>query len=97
MRVTMALTTAQTRRLAEVRAEIDQIEHRLGVSHALGDSHSSQGISATFNDNARWRSRLSILRGIRDRLEAVDAGEDVPPPPGTNLSYYQPDTARISV
>jgi hypothetical protein len=91
----MPLTAAQTRRLAEVRCEIDQIEHRLGTSHALGDSHTSQGISATFNDNQRWRNRLSVLRGLRDRLEAVENGEEIPPPPGMNLSYYRPDTGRF--
>lgn len=93
----MALTTAETRRLAEVTAEIDQIEHRLGVSHALGDSHSAQGISTTFNDNARWRSRLTILRNIRDMLEAKDQGQTLPPPPGVNLSYYRPENGRYFV
>ncbi len=93
----MALTAAQTRRLEEVRSEIDQIEHRLGVSHALGDSHSAQGIAATFNDNQKWRSRLNVLRALRDQLEAVEADEALPPPPGVNISYYRPDTGRITL
>jgi hypothetical protein len=90
----MALTAQEQRRLAETRAEIDQIEHRLGASHALGDSHSSQGISSTFNDNARWRTRLGLLRAVRERLEAKQAGEPLPPAPGVNLSYYRPETGR---
>lgn len=93
----MAMTTLETRRLAEIRTEIEQIEHRLGTSHALGDSHSSQGISATFNDNDRWRRRLSLLRGLRDQIEAKEAGEAIPPAPGVNLSYYRPDNCRTSV
>lgn len=86
------LTAAENRRLAEVLAEIDQIDHRLGVSHALGDSSSSQGISTTYNDNASWRNRLSILRSIRDLLEAKQEGKQPPLPPGVLLSYYRPTT-----
>lgn len=84
------LTAAETRRLSETLAEIDQIEHRLGVSHALGDSSSSQGISTTYNENQRWRNRLSLLRSIRDQLEAKQAGETALPAPGVLLSYYRP-------
>lgn len=86
----MALTAAETRRLAEVTAEITQIEQRLAVSHGLGDSHSSQGISATFSDNAQWRNRLSLLRAVRDQLEAKQAGEAIPAPMGVNVSSYWP-------
>ena len=90
----MALTAAETRRLQEVRDEIDQIEARLRVAHGLGDSHSSQGISATFNDNPQWRNRLSILRRIRDQLEAKQQGDDIPPPPGVTYSYYRATDAQ---
>jgi hypothetical protein len=86
----MALTAAETRRLQEVLAEIAQIEQRLAVSHGLGDSHSSQGISATFNENQKWRGQLSILRRLRDQLEAKDAGEPIPPAPGVTVSIYRP-------
>ncbi len=86
----MSLTTAQTRRLEEVLTEISQIENRLAVSHGLGDSHSSQGVSATFNDNAMWRNRLSLLRTVRDALEAMQAGEPVPPAPGVTVTRYIP-------
>ena len=87
----MSLTAAQTRRLQEVQDEICQLEQRLRVSHGLGDSHSSQGVTATFNDNPQWRNRLSLLRNIRDQLEALQAGEVLPAPPGVNLSYYRPE------
>lgn len=93
----MSLTAVESRRLAEIRTEIDQIEHRLGTSHALGDSHSSQGISSTFNDNDRWRRRLGLLRSLRDQLEAKEAGDPIPPPPGVVRSYYRPDNTRLSV
>lgn len=86
----MSLTTRQTRRLQEVRDEICQLEQRLRVSHGLGDSHSSQGISATFNDNPQWRNRLSLLRTVRDQLEALQAGETLPPVPGVTVTRYIP-------
>jgi len=88
----VALTARQTRRLQEVRDEICQIEQRLAVSHGLGDSHSSQGVSATFNDNAQWRNRLSLLRNVRDALEALQAGECAPPAPGVTVTHYIPTT-----
>lgn len=75
-----------------MQAEISQIEHRLAVSHGLGDSHSSQGISASFNDNAQWRNRLGQLRQLRDKLEALQAGERLPPAPGVTVTRYVPTT-----
>jgi hypothetical protein len=87
----------ESRRLSEITTEIAQIEHRLGVSHALGDTSSSQGISATFNDNARWRSRLDLLRRMRDQLEAKQSGETLPPIPSVNLSFYRPDNQNITL
>lgn len=89
----MALSARETRRLAEVTDEISQIENRLRVSHGLGDSHSSQGLSATFNDNAQWRNRLSLLRSVRDALEAKQAGECPPPAPGVTVTRYIPTVA----
>lgn len=89
----MALTARQTRRLQEVSDEIGQIERRLAVGHGLGDSHSSQGISASYNDNLEWRNRLSTLRQIRDQLEALRDGEPIPPAPGVTVSFYQPTNA----
>lgn len=86
----MALTAAQTRRLQEVEDEIAQIEQRLRVSHGLGDSHSSQGISASFSDNREWRAALSTLRRLRDQLIALRDGEPIPPAPGVVLSDYRP-------
>jgi len=84
----MALTAQQTRRLAEIEEEIGQIENRLAVSHGLGDSHSAQGISTSFNDNPRWRNRLTLLRRMREQYEAINAGEEIPAVPGRNLSNY---------
>ena len=86
----MALTASQTRRLAEIEEEIAQVSNRLAVSHGLGDSHSAQGISSTFNDNPRWRNRLTLLRRMREQYEAIATGDDIPPPPGVNQSYYFP-------
>lgn len=86
----MALTALESLRLRDLETEICQIENRLAVSHGLGDSHSSQGLSATFNDNAQWRNRLSLLRAARDRLKSKQSGEDLPPPPGLTLSDYSP-------
>lgn len=86
----MALTAAQTRRLQEVQDEICQLENRLRVSHGLGDSHSSQGLSATFNDNIKWRNQLSNLRRLRDQLEAIRDGLPLPPPPGVTVTRYVP-------
>lgn len=87
----MALTASQTRRLAEIEEEIQQVSNRLAVSHGLGDSHSAQGISSTFNDNPRWRNRLTLLRRMREQYEAIAAGDDIPSPPGVNQSYYLPN------
>ena len=84
----MALTAQQTRRLAEIEEEIRQIENRLAVSHGLGDSHSAQGISTSFNDNPRWRNRLTLLRRMREQYEAINADETIPAAPGRNLSNY---------
>lgn len=84
----MALTIYESRRLAEIEQEIGQIENRLSVSHGLGDSHSAQGISTTFNDNPRWRNRLTLLRRMREQYEAKAAGEQMPPIPGRNVSNY---------
>jgi hypothetical protein len=84
----MALTAQQTRRLAEIDEEIGQIENRLAVSHGLGDSHSAQGISTSFNDNPRWRNRLTLLRRMREQYEAINADEEIPAAPGRNLSNY---------
>jgi len=86
----MGLTPQQARRLDEVNTEIASIERRLAVSHGLGDSHSSQGISATFNQNIEWSKRLPLLRNFRDRLECIRDGLPLPPVSGTNLSYYFP-------
>lgn len=86
----MALTAAQTRKLQEVQDEICQIENRLRVGHGLGDSHSSQGLSATFNDNLKWRGQLSSLRALRDKLEAIRDGTPLPPAPGVTVSRYVP-------
>lgn len=86
------MTARQTRRLQEVQTEICQIEQRLAVSHGLGDSHSSQGVSATFNENPQWRNRLSLLRNVRDSLEALQAGETPPPAPGVTVTRYVPTT-----
>jgi len=86
----MALTTEETLRLAEVTVEITQLENRLNVSHALGDNHSAQGISTSFSNNPEWRNRLTLLRSVRNRLNAIDAGTPLPPPPGVNLSFYSP-------
>ena len=90
----MPLNAADTRRLDEITNEICQIEQRLAVGHGLGDSHSSQGISATFNNNTEWRNRLSLLRNMRNRLEAVRDNLPLPPIAGTNLSTYLPTVAR---
>ena len=87
----MALTPSQTRRLAEIEAEIGQLENRLAVVHGLGDSHSAQGISASFSDNPRWQSRLTLLRRMREQYEAIAADETIPPPPGRNVSNYIPE------
>lgn len=87
----MPLNAQQTRRLAEINTQISQIENRLAVSAGLGDSHSSQGVSATFNDSFKWNSQLSLLRSLRDRLEALRDGTQLPPPIGTNLSVYRPE------
>lgn len=89
----MALTAAETRRLQEVTDEISQLENRLRVSHGLGDSHSSQGLSATFSDNPSWRNRLSLLRSIRDQLEAKRDGDPVPGAAGINVSRYVPTSS----
>lgn len=86
----MALTTHETRRLAEIEQEIAQIENRLAVSHGLGDSHSAQGISTSFSDNPRWRNRLTLLRRMREQYEAKAADETMPPIPGRNVSNYIP-------
>lgn len=86
----MALTPAEQTRLDEVEAEISQIESRLAVSHGLGDSHSSQGVSANFSENFRWRQQLSCLRAVRDRLIAKQTGDAAPPKPGVTLSNYWP-------
>jgi hypothetical protein len=87
----MALTAQQTRRLAEIEEEIGQIENRLAVSHGLGDSHSAQGISTSFNDNPRWRNKLTLLRRMREQYLAIAAGGEIPAPSGINLSNYVPE------
>ncbi len=73
------LTAAENRELDEVRTEIAQIEHRLGTSHAAGDTGNIQGQSHTFQDNQKWRRRLSLLRARRNQLEALDAGQRTAP------------------
>lgn len=86
----MALTPIEQQRLDDILAEISQIESRLAVAHGLGDSHSSQGVSATFSDNMQWRKQLSYLRAARDRLVAKQTGDVIPAKPGLNLSNYCP-------
>jgi hypothetical protein len=87
----MALTASQSVRLAEIEEEIGQIQNRLAVSHGLGDSHSSQGVSATFNDNPRWRNKLTLLRRMREQYLAIAAADEIPAPSGINLSNYVPE------
>jgi hypothetical protein len=86
----MPLTSYEQMRLDEVQVEIAQIEARLAVVHGLGDTHSSQGVSASFTDTMRWRQQLSNLRSLRNKLVAKQNGERLPPRPGANLSYYSP-------
>jgi hypothetical protein len=86
----MPLTVRESLKLQEIQAEISQIENRLAVSHGLGDSHSSQGLNASFSENMRWRSALSTLRAARDRLLMKEAGETHERVPGVNISNYWP-------
>lgn len=92
----MPLTRNESRRLQEVIDEIQQVESRLRVSHGIGDSSSSQGISTSFSDNPQWRNRLSILRVLRNQLEAKDAGEPIPSAPGVTVSCYVPTGATVT-
>ena len=84
------LTARESRRLAEVCAEIDMLDHRINSAHALGDSSSRQGISTTFNDVLGWSKRRDELRAIRDALEARQAGETAKQP-GVNVMFYRAD------
>lgn len=84
------LTDRQTRRLAEIEAEIAQVKTRLGRSHALGDSSASQGISMTYSDQRYWQSRLDRLLVQRDQLLDLQAGVTTMQQPAVNLSYYRP-------
>jgi len=70
----MALTARQQTELAEVTAEIAQLQHRLGVSHGLGDASTVQGTSASFSDNMNWQKRLEALRRRRNQLEDLAVG-----------------------
>lgn len=70
----MALTARQQTELDEVNAEIAQLQHRLGVSHGLGDASTVQGTSASFSDNMNWQKRLDLLRRRRNQLEDLASG-----------------------
>lgn len=84
----MSLTARETENLHEIETEIAQIEHRLSAAHGLGDSHSSQGVSANFTDLRYWRSALTQLRRRRDQLEAKRDGQPIPPAAGVTVSRY---------
>ena len=72
----MALTTQQERRLTRIRGEIADIEHRMKVSHNLGDSNQAQGISTQYQNLEQWQKRLDYLYAQEDALESISAGQN---------------------
>lgn len=85
------MTSARaTIRLAEVEAEIESLEKRMGLIHGLGDSQSAQGITGTWGENSYWQRRLDHLRHTKRQLEAVIADEPVPTP-GVVLADHYPN------
>ena len=88
----MALTESQKKDLEQIKADIDLLEKRLKRAHALGDSNSA-GLSMTYNDNLAWYKQLQLLRGQRNLLEEIEAGEN----PSraalgmTNINYVRND------
>jgi hypothetical protein len=83
----MALSARQRRQLDDARVEVEQLSARIATAHGLGDSSSTLGTSYTYSASLEYVTRRrDQLRSLVDRLEALDAGEPLPPAPGILLS-----------